>query len=82
MNASSSSFPAVVENDGEVMLETEADLSVDLIWSMAMALHAGMPAAKINSKPKARLSARPTRECILAIRAAAKCGASRRVVCS
>src|ERR671931_481858 len=68
MNASSSSFPAVVENDGEVTLEAGVELSIDSIWSMATAPHVGM--AEISNKPRIRLIASPMYECTLRIRAA------------
>jgi hypothetical protein len=55
INASSNSLPALVENDGEVMLAAELDLSVDLIWSMAIALHAGIAGVQISNKAKTRL---------------------------
>jgi hypothetical protein len=64
MNASRSSLGAVVENDGEVTLEAELDLSVDLTWSMAIAAHAGAMAARIRNKPRARLIARLTDEIV------------------
>jgi hypothetical protein len=64
MNASRSSLGAVVENDGDVMLEAELDLSVDLTWSMSMAAHAGAMAATVRNKPRARWTARLTDEIV------------------
>jgi len=66
INTSSSSLAAVVEKAGDVMVVLEVERSVDLTWSMAMAPHAGVVAAKIRNKPRARLIARRTDECSVA----------------
>jgi hypothetical protein len=76
-NASSNSLVAVVENEGDVMLVLELELSVDLTWSMVMAPHAGAVAAKIRNKPRARLNARRTYGCPVAAEESGNMGTTR-----